>query len=333
MPDSVSLPFCVPVFSFTPWRAAPGFAMNGHPTAYNAYLNQCTSIGCGRRFLKGYTTPEMYIPRSEVGSFSFLERYSVCSRFGYPHYKDIIKHMLDEGYYIYFDGIDDYYIPGKCWYGIRHLSHNGILCGYDESDQTYSIAAYDTNWLFKLFRIPQDSLIEGLNACIQNKQYGYLTAYKMKENITVALDEQMILRHLKSYVDHTIDKYPLNQEGWVEGIAVHDFFAIYMDKLKDGTIPAEKVDWRTMRCVWEHKKCMLDRIKAIEEKHGWEPLLSQKYESLVEDADRGRMMMAMFHRNQKFTLLDKMKNILLSLREQESEILGELIRKMEEENV
>ena len=333
MPDSVSLPFCVPVFSFTLGYAVPGIAMNGHPTAYNAYLNQCTNISCRRKFLRGHTTPQMSIPCALIGSFSCIEQYGFLSRFTYPHYKDIIKLMLDQGFYAYFTGVDDFYMPGKCWYGIRHIPHDGIICGYDDNDKTYSIAAYDINWLFNLIKIPQDCLIEGLNACINNKEYGWLTAFKMKENTVVNLDEKMILRNLKVYTDQTVDKYPLDQDGGVEGIAVHDFLVMYMDKLKDGTIPAEKVDWRTLRPVWEHKKCMLDRIKAIEEKHGWEPALSTKYESLVEDADRGRMMMAMFHRNQKFTLLDKMKNILLSLRERESEILKELIGRMEEDTV
>ena len=45
------------------------------------------------------------------------------------------------------------------------------------------------------------------------------------------------------------------------------------------------------------------------------------------------MIMAIFHRNQKFILLDRMKNILLSLRERESEILKELIGRMEEDTV
>ena len=138
MPDSVSLPFCVPVFSFTPGHAAPGFAMNGHPIAYNAYLNQCTTIGCTRKFLRGFTTPQMGIPRAGIGSFSCIEHYAVSSRFGYPHYRDIIKLMMDQGFYIYFNGIDDFYMPGKCWYGIRHMPHTGIICGYDDNDQTYS---------------------------------------------------------------------------------------------------------------------------------------------------------------------------------------------------
>lgn len=331
MSDSVSLPFCVPVVAFTPGYAAPGFAMNGHPTAYNAYLNQSTSIGCTRRFLRGLTTPQMGLPRSKIENFSCIERYGVSSRFGYPHYRDMIKLMLDQGFYILFTGIDDFYIPGKCWYGIRHMSHTGIICGYDESDQTYSIAAYDINWLFNLIKVPQACLIEGLNYCIENKQYGALTAFKMKENVVVNLDEKIILRNLKTYVDQTVDKYPLDQDGWIEGIATHDFFAMYMDKLKDGTIPAEKVDWRMMRPMWEHKKCMLDRIKAVEEKCGWESELSSKYAPLVDDANRGRMMLAMFHKNQKFTLLDKMKDLLLILREREAEILKEFIKRMEEE--
>ena len=331
MPDSVSLPFCVPVFSFTPGHAAPGFAMHGHPTAYNAYLNQCTTIGCTRKFLGGLTTPQIWLPRGGITSFSCIEHYEVSSRFGYPHYTDMIKIMLDQGFYVFFTGIDDFYMPGKCWYGIRHMPHTGIICGYDNNDKTYSIAAYDINWLFNLIRIPQDCLIEGLNYCIENKQYGTLTAFKMKEKVVVHLDEKMILRNLKVYTDQTADKYSLDQDGVVEGIAVHDFLIMYLDKLKDGSIPAEKVDWRTLRPVWEHKKCMLDRIKAIEEKRGWDIELSSKYAPLVDDANRARMMLAMFHKNQKATLLDKMKNILLDLRERESEILKELIKRMEEE--
>jgi len=79
MADSVSLPFCVPVFAFTLSHAAPGFAMNGHPTAYNAYLNQCVTIGCKRKFLRGFTTPQMGIPRSGIGAFSCIQHYVVSS--------------------------------------------------------------------------------------------------------------------------------------------------------------------------------------------------------------------------------------------------------------
>lgn len=331
MSDSVSLPFCVPWFAFTQGHAAPGLAMAGHPTAYNSYLNQCTTLSCTRRFLSGFTTPQVSMPRSGVNSFNCLERYGVTSRFGYPYYKEVIKNMLDEKFYVYFSGVDDFNIPGKSWYGIRHMAHDGVICGYDEEDKSYSIAAYDINWVYNLIRIPQDCFIEGLNSCIEKQQFGVIMAYKMKDTV-VNLDENMILRYLKDYVGKTVDKFPLDQQGGVEGIAVQDFLAMYMDKLRDGSIPSDKMDWRSLRPVWEHKRCMLDRIRAIEEKRGWEADLSIKYQPIVEDANRVRMIYAMYHKNQKPALLDKIKNGILNFKDKEYEILQEFVRRMEEEN-
>jgi hypothetical protein len=333
MPESVSLPFCVPVVAFTPAYAAPGIAMNGHPTAYNAYLNQSTTICCSRRFLNGLTTPQMRLPRSKLEHFSCIERHEVSSRFGHPYYRELIKLMLDQGFYVFFIGIDDFYLPGKCWYGIRHMPHTGVICGYDDKDKTYDIATYDINWLFTLIKVPQECFFEGLEYCIENKQYGAITAYKVKEDIVVDLDEKMILFYLNDYINNTVDKYPLDQQGGVEGIAVQDFLALYLDKIKEGFIPAEKMDWRAMRPVWEHKRCMLDRIKAIEKRRGWDTEFSSKYAPLVEDTNRVRMMYAMFHKTQKESLLDKMKNGILTFKSKEEEILKDFIKKMEEEGI
>lgn len=331
MPDSVSLPFCVPWFAFTQGHAAPGLAMAGHPTAYNGYLNQCTTLDCNRRFLTGFTTPQIGIPRAGIYSFNFLDKLGIAWRFTHQYCHSIIKQMLDEGFYAYFGGVDDYYLPGKSWYGIRHMNHDGVICGYDEADKTYSIAAYDINWVFSLIRVPQDCFMEGLKACIEKNQYGTITAYRMRPNTTVALDERTILRYMKEYVNGTIDKFPLDQQGRVEGIAVQDFLALYLDKIKEGFIPADKMDWRALRPIWEHKRCMLDRIKAIEEKRGWNTELSSKYAPLVEDANRVRMMYAMYHKTQKESLLDKMKNGIITFKDKEYEILKDLIQRMEEE--
>lgn len=331
MADSVSLPFSVPYFASTHASAAPGLAMAGHPTAYNGYLSQCITISCSRRFLNGYSSPEIMIPKSNIVCFNFIERYVLASRFAYPYYREFIKKMLNEGFYIYYSGVDDFYLPGKSWYGTRHMNHDGIICGYDDDDQTYSIAAYDIDWVFNLIRIPQDCYMEGLFACLEKEQYGSIVAYKIKD-VEVKLDDLQILKGLKTYLKNTIDFFSLEEQGRVSGIAVHDFLAIYMDKLKDGSITMEKMDWRVLRPVWEYKRCMLDRIKAIEEKREWDTELSSKYAPLVEDANRLRMMYAMYQNNQKQSLLDKIKNGILSLKDKETEILQDLINRMEEQN-
>ena len=331
MPDTISLPFCVPWFAFTQGHAAPGLAMAGHPTAYNAVLNQCITLSCTRRFLQGYSSPQVFMPKSGIHSFDCLEKYGVTSRFGHPYFKEIIKQMLNEGFYIYFGGVDDYYLPGKSWYGTRHMAHDGVICGYDEADQTYSIAAYDINWVYNLIRIPQACFMEGLHACVQNEQYASIVAYRMKD-IEVKLDEQMILKNIKEYIGLTVDRFSLENDGRVIGIAVQDFIVMYLDKLKDGSIPSDKMDWRSLRPIWEQKRCMVDRIRAIEEKRGWGPELSTQYVPLVEEANRVRMMYAMYHKNQKESLLDKMKSGILHFKDAEYEILQALIQRMEEES-
>ena len=330
MADCVQLPYASPWFAFTQGTAAPCIAMRNHPTAYNAILNQCTTLSCDRRFLNGYTTPQVGIPRLGVYSFGCLERGGVTFRFGFSHCREIIKQMLDEGFYIYFNGVDDYYLPGKSWYGIRHMGHDGILCGYDDNDGSYSIAAYDSNWSFRLIRLPQESFFAGVQACRENGRYGSLTAYRIKPD-EVKLDEAQMLRYLRAHVDADMDHFPLTEQGNVEGIAVQGFLALYIGKLMDGSIPADKMDWRILRPVWEHKVCMLNRLEALETLHGWAPDLSLRYRPLVDAANRNRMLYAVYHRNHRPELLGKIRQVLTDGKEQEGELLRELIRKTEEE--
>lgn len=329
MADCVQLAYEYPWFAFTQGTAAPCIALRNHPTAYNAILNQCTTLSCTRRFLDGFTTPQVGVPRLNIHSFPCIERYGVALRFTHDRFREIIKKMLDEGFYIYFGGVDDYFLPGKSWYGIRHMNHDGILCGYDDNDGTYSIAAYDSDWVFRLIRIPQDCFREGLESGISQGWNGNLFAYRMR-NGEIQPDEKQMLRYLKAHVDADMDHFPLTERGNVEGIAVQGFLALYIEKLMDGSIPADKMDWRVLRPVWEHKKCMLDRLIALEALHGWEPEFSSRYRLLVDAANRNRMMYAVYHKNRRPELLENVRKGLLDGKEQERAILCDFIRKTEE---
>ena len=329
MADCVQLAYEYPWFAFTQGTAAPCIALRNHPTAYNAILNQCTTLSCTRRFLDGFTTPQVGVPRLNIHSFPCIERYGVALRFTHDRFREIIKKMLDEGFYIYFGGVDDYFLPGKSWYGIRHMNHDGILCGYDDNDGTYSVAAYDSDWVFRLIRIPQDCFRDGLESGISQGWNGNLYAYRMR-NGEIQPDEKQMLRYLKAHVDADMDHFPLTERGNVEGIAVQGFLALYIGKLMDGSIPTDKMDWRVLRPVWEHKKCMLDRLIALEALHGWEPEFSSRYRPLVDAANRNRMMYAVYHKNRRPELLENVRKGLLDGKEQERAILCDFIRKTEE---
>lgn len=330
MSKCVQLPFCVPVFATVQSSAAPGLAMENHPTAYNAMLNQCTSLTCTRKFLRGFTTPQVYIHRLGIYEFSCFERYVMCLKFSLPHIHSIVKKMLDEGFYIFYHNVDDFYMPGKSWYGTRHMYHDGVICGYDDGDKTYSIAAYDINWVYSLIRIPQDAFAKGIESALEARYYGNLLPYKINVN-EVKLDTNVMLKNLKEYVCNTVDKFSLEEDGSVNGTAVHDLLIMYIDKLIDGSVPHDKMDWRALRPIWEHKRCMLDRIRAVEQKYGWDDGLSKEYEAIVELSNRARMTYAMYHKNEKKPLLEIVRRALDELKQRDMEAVNKLIQRMEEE--
>lgn len=330
MLKSVELPVEIPVFATTQGSAAAGLAMINHPTAYNQTLNQATDLCCNRKFITGFTAFQLYVPNVWIHSYNFMERYTVSFRNIKKYCIDIIKEMLDEGFYVYYVQVDDFYLPGKSWYGTRHINHDGIICGYDDNDKSISIAAYDINWVFRVIRMPQESFMQGLEAAFEKNSYGNMTAYRICENTVVHINESEMLKYLKEYMDSNLEKYPVNGEGDVKGIAVHGYLAMYIDKLRDGSIPSDKMDWRAVRPVWEHKKCMLDRIKAVENKNGWNNELSERYAPVVEKAERIRMMYAMYHKNRNDKLLDKIYCGILELAESDKELVGEFIKRLEE---
>lgn len=330
MAKSVCLPFEVPTFATVQNSGAAELAMIGHDTAFNQVLNQCTNIRCTRNFLKGYTSPQVSIPNVEIHCYKFMERNGLNCKYIQKYCMEIIKSMLDDNMYVYYTAADDFYLPGKSWYGTRHMHHDGVICGYDDNDNTISIAAHDINWVYNLIRIPQKNFLEALNSSFAENKFGTILAYRVKENTIVQLNESEMLKFLKEYMNSDFEKYPTDIDGPVLGIVVHNYLAIYIDKLKDGSIPQDKMDWRALRPIWEHKKCMLKRIQAIEDKNGWNNELSSRYAKTVDKANRIRIMYAMYHKNSNNNLLDKIHDGLLELAQTDEELVGEFIRRLEE---
>lgn len=329
MNRSVNLPYETPMFASTQGTAAACIAMTGHPTAFNQMLHQATSLFCTTKFLNGYTTPEVTIPYTGIQYFKCIEQYVANFRLVPNNYLDIIKQMLGEGFYVVYTGVDDYYLPNKSWYGTRHMYHDGIICGYDVVEGTFSIAAYDINWVFRLISVPIDCFVQAVESAMSENVYGIFTAYRVKANTVVDLDEGEILENLKTYMDSDFEKYPVGAAGSAWGCVVHKYLALYVDMLRDGKIPYDKMDWRILRPVWEHKKCMLMRIQKVEQKLGWNSELSDAYAPIVDKANRVRMAYAMYHRKRRDSMLDGIRNDLLDVGKMDRQLVGEFIDKLE----
>ncbi len=321
----VELPLVEPLYSTYHYQGTATAVLGSNPSVRNWYLNQAVSLTCTRKFLNGFTTPQIMVSGAEWGDNPHLDKKSYNMQFlgGYTH--TVIRNLLDAGYYVSFNGIDDFYVEGKSWYRERHFRHDGCICGYDQEEKTYTIYAYDKSWIYRTFRTPQKAFDAGRKAEFKKGIYGNICGIKPKAD-RVAFAPETALKKIAEYLDSDMEKYPEAAEGVVSGIVVHDYIAMYLDRLIDGSVPYEKMDRRVFRMIWEQKKVMLERLERIEEALHCGNAVSISYRSVVREADNCRFLYAAHHMKRRDSLLPAIREKLLTLKANEQEFLHTLLR-------
>lgn len=302
-------------------------AIAQNPSIRNWFLSNTMILTCDRKFLSGFTTP---IIRVENYSFNnpLLGMQRIPMEFLKGYINPVIRNLIDDGYYVHYSDVDDYYIEGKSWYKERHFRHSGTICGYNQLDKTYCIYAYDSNWIYQKFWTPQKGFNKGREAMFEQGVYGTLRAIKPKLD-EVEFSVKTALEGIVDYLDSDLEKYPEDGEGKVRGIVVLEYIAKYIDMLCDGSIPYERMDRRVLRLIWEHKKVMLERIEKIEQILGINNEISEKYKPLVAEANTMRMLYASHHMKRRDSVLPIIRKMLLDLMDKERELLYQLLKKTE----
>ena len=325
MNNFAELPLIEPMYStYHSGIASAMFAKN--PSVRNWYLNQVMILECEKRFLNGYTTPNISVIGSLIGSNPYIEWRIIPMILLKGCMNRIIRNLIDAGYYVYFDGIDDYYVQGKSRYKEKHIGHDGTICGYNQDEKTYCVYAYDSNWIFQKFWTPQKGLKDGMEAMFRRGKYGRLCGLKPKMD-QVEFSAATALNGITKYLDSGMEATSEDDEGKVRGIVVHEYIAKYVGKLYDGSIPYERMDRRVFRLIWEHKKVMLERINLIEQALNIGDEISQKYKHLVAEADAMRMLYASHHMKRRDSVLPIIQKKLLLLMQEEEKLLTNLIEK------
>ena len=325
----IELPIIEPLYSTYHYQGPGTAVLMENPSIRNWYFSQAIILTCTRKFLNGFTTPEIGVAESSWNANPHFDKIWYNMQFLEGHTHFLIRKLLDEGYYVLFNGIDDYYVEGKSWYHQRHFSHDGCICGYNQEDRTYCIYAYDQNWIYQKFWTTQKSFEAGRRAQFKQGKYGIICGIRPKKE-NVAFSHETALEKIADYLDSNMEKYPEIAQGKVLGIIVHDYIAKYIGKLYDESIPYEKIDRRIFRMIWEHKKCMYDRIHAVEAYYRFGYDLSDEYKEVVNMADRARIVYAMFIKNKRKEILKDVKELIEKIQEKETDILNRFIKKTEE---
>lgn len=323
----VELPMLAPLYGTYQYQGQATAVLSQNPSILNWYFNNIFILSCNRRFLNGFTSPEIDVVDSDWHDCPYLEKVCYDTRFLDGCFDKIVKNILKDGYYVFFDGVDDYYVKGKSWYKERHIKHDGMLFGFDEDKKTYDIFSYDSDWVYRKYKTTQRSFYNGVTGLLKSGENSAFFAVKPMNDI-IEFEPKTVMLKMKEYLDSTIERYPENENGTVFGIAVHDYLVKYIEMLYDASIPFWKMDRRVMRLIWEHKNVMLKRIRLLEETLGLDCSIGDNYEKLVTEADRARLLYASYHMRRRDALLPMIRNGLIEIKNREEELLNELIRKV-----
>lgn len=328
MKKIVELPLIEPIYSTYHYQGSGTVTYGNNPSIRNWYLNNIMNLTCTRDFLFGGNTPRITIENSNWNANPHFEKYWYNTRFLKGCANKIIQEFLDRGFYVYFSGVDDFYVDGKSFFKKRHFKHDGLICGYNQEDKTYCIYAYDEKWIYNKFWTPQKSFEKGRKAGDPHNNNHYICGIKpLLEEIP--LDYELILKNIKEYLDSSLEKYSPNERGDVYGIIVHDYIAMYVDKIHNGDIAFENMDSRIFRLIWEHKKAMYERIEKVELALNLDSQLSNEYKELIDESDKLRMIYATYRIKRKENSLPLISEKLISIKNKEKQILEQFILKVE----
>ena len=328
MKKIVELPLVDPIYSTYPHQAIGCAVAYSNPSIRNWYLNEKMNLKCETKFCFGYTSPYVRIDRARWWDNPYLEKTRFSLEFLKGYTNPVIRELLDHDYYVAFYGIDDYYVEGKSWYQEKHIGHSGMICGYDQEEKTFSIHGYDSRWIYRVFKTPQKAFDAGRKSMYERGEFGAICGIKPKPEY-VPLNPERICLRLREYLDSSFEKYPVVENTEALGIVVHDYIAMYVNKLFDGSVPYERMDRRVFRQIWEHKKAMLERLCKTEEALQLDCELSTAYAKLVPEANAMRMLYASHNMKRRDAVLPVINKKLLWIKEVEQDILSAFVEKAE----
>ena len=319
------LPIIAPIYSTYHYQGDASAVINDNPSIRNWFLNNNLILIWNRSYLNCTSAPKISVSCSTWRENPYLDKKWIDALYLKGHVHAVIRNLIDAGYYVHFEGLDDYYIKGKSWYKEKHFYHDGLICGYNQEDKTYCMYAYDSKWIYQTFWTPQSCFEAGRKAILRNGGYIGICGIKPLPG-KVEFCAKTALKTIAEYLDSSIEKYPLTGEGFIHGIVVQEYVAKYIGEMIDGFIPYEKMDRRIFHQIWEQKKLMLESIQCIEQALEIPAEVSRQYAPLVKEADAMRMLYASHYMQRRDSVLPVIRNKMLFINSEEEKLLNKLIK-------
>lgn len=324
MNSKTELPLIKPVYSATHGQGTVTSILHSNPSIINWYLNNVMVLSVSNNDFGENFQPHVDICQSGIEDNPYIERQKILLTFLDGSVNRIIRNMINKGYYVYFGAIDDYYMQDKSGYHKDHFMHDGMICGYDQNNKTYSVYAYDSEMQYRIFRLPQICFERARKSTEKMGACGFITAMKPMQ-VKIDFDPYIIKTRLQEYLDPPLINNNLEVNSTAYGIITHKYLIKYLDIILNDNYNITLEDLKSFKMIMEHKTLMFERIKKIEAYFQMDNTVSSGYKNIVTDAEKlWNMCLYSFAKTNK-SKLPTMKLILERIDNYENKLLSPLI--------
>lgn len=238
---------------------------------------------------------------------------------------------IDKGYYIQ-PTVDEYFLPDSAAYQKRPLVHETLIYGYDK--QTFAGIGYNKNGDYASYHI---AFAELEQAVVQADLTGHydpdgLRLFKYNSHVRYDFDIYLVREQITDLLHsrNTSHRFRMvaNPANGAYGLATYPHLKSYIESLLYSPF---SFDIRPAHILWEHKKCMVNRLKYMEG-HGYlksEDGFSMQYEELARKTGMLRMMLLKFKITRSPDLIHRVLSNLDDIGEAEQSLLQDLVKKFE----
>lgn len=270
----------------------------------------------------------------QLGFLDVCERTAFATQLKRPaDLTDAVIAHLGDGSYVDIC-MDEYFLPGRPCHREVHSVHDNMLIGYDLPSRRFYLAGYGTDYEVSLVEF-EDVQRAFYDAPRMQRKARRLNIITPRAAAPCHLDDGRLIGQLDDYVNGRATVTPeamrstppyrkARRFAGTWGLNTYDAFIEY---LRRTARDRGEVDLRATRTLWEHKACMLRRLRRLEagelvpSHHG----LSQSYR-FVEELARSVRFAAYEYNLDRTVTLETSVHDLRAMKEAEEQLLREVVR-------
>ena len=249
--------------------------------------------------------------------------------------KDIvpfIRACIDKSYYVQ-PTVNEWFLPTSPAYQKRRLIHETLIYGYDK--QNFVGIGYNKQGNYAAYHIAFSELEQAIMHADLTGHYDtdglrlFKYASQAKYNFDISLVREQLADLL--YARNTSERFRMlaNPSDGAYGLATYQGLKSYIESFLH---PPFSFDIRPTHILWEHKKCMVDRLKYMEvqgylkSEYGF----STEYGELAQNTGMVRMMLLKFKITRSPGLIHRVLSNLDKIAGTEKILLQNLLDKLQD---